>query len=194
MAKTPYVRFDLNDYSIPHIHVQPTVTVLASADRVRVLNGATILADHVRFYDKGMQIEIAAHVEDLVQQTRRVRQHRATSRLTESVLAMADLSTSAAAKGHHLGSMTRVLGQKLDHYGAPAMQEAVPKALRRDVPHYNAVRLALKRARQKRQDTSLIVPQLSERAQRMDVTVQLRPDAYDDLQAPTPDTNVEDTQ
>ena len=195
VAKTPYVRFDLNDYSIPHIHVQPTVTMLASADRVRVLNGATILADHVRFYDKGMQIEIAAHVEDLVQQKRRVRQHRATSRLTESVLAMADLSTSAAAKGHHLGSMTRVLGQKLDHYGAPAMQDAVPKALRRYVPHYNAVRLALKRARQKRQDTSLIVPQLSERAQRMDVTVQLRPDAYDDLQAPTPDTNVEkDTQ
>jgi hypothetical protein len=95
--------------------------------------------------------------------------------------------------GHHLASMTRVLGQMLDHYGAPAMQEAVLEALRRDVPHYNAVRLALERARQERQDAPLIVPQLSERAQRMDVTVKPhRLDAYDDLQAPTPDTDVEE--
>ena len=92
--------------------------------------------------------------------------------------------------------MTRVLGQMLDHYGAPAMQEAVLEALRRDVPNDNAVRLALERARQERRDTPLIVPQLSERAQRMDVTVKPhRLDAYDDLQAPTPDTDVkEDTK
>lgn len=34
VAKTPYVRFDLNDYSIPHTHVRRTVTVLANAQRV----------------------------------------------------------------------------------------------------------------------------------------------------------------
>jgi hypothetical protein len=193
VAKTPYVRFDLNDYSIPHTHVQRTVTVLASADRVRVLDGEVVLADHVRSYDKGVQVEVAAHVEALVQQKRGARQHRGMNRLTQSVPAMADLLTSAAAKGHHLASMTRVLGQMLDHYGAPAMQEAVLEALRRDVPHYNAVRHALERARQERQDAPLIVPQLSERAQRMDVTVQPhRLDAYDDLQAPTPDTDVEE--
>ena len=193
VAKTPYVRFDLNDYSIPHTHVQRTVTVLASADRVRVLDGEAVLADHVRCYDKGVQIEIAAHVEDLVQQKRGVRQHRGMSRLTQSVPAMADLLTSAAAKGYHLASMARVLGQMLDHYGAPAMQEAVLEALRRDVPRYNAVRLALERARQERQDAPLIVPQLSERAQPMDVTVHPhRLDAYDDLKATTPDTDVEE--
>jgi|GEM_PF-4242578 len=97
---------------------------------------------------------------------------------------MADFLASAAAKGHHLASMTRVLGQMLDHYGAQAMQQAVVEALRRDVPHHNAVRLALERARQERRDRPLVVPQLSERAQRMDVTVKPhRLDAYDDLQA-----------
>jgi hypothetical protein len=192
VAKTPYVRFDLNDHYILHTHVQRTLTVLASTDRVRVLDGATILAEHVRSYDKGVQVEIAAHVEDLVQQKRGARQHLGMSRLTQSVPAMAELLTSAAAKGHHVGSMTRVLGQMLDHYGVPAMQEAVLEALRRDVPHHNAVRHALERARQERQDAPLIVPQLSERAQRMDVTVQPhRLDSYDDLQARTPDTDVE---
>ena len=28
-GKTPYVRFDLNDYSIPHTHVRRTLTVVA---------------------------------------------------------------------------------------------------------------------------------------------------------------------
>lgn len=71
----------------------------------------------------------------------------------------------------------------LDHYGAQAMQVAVLEALRRDVPHHNAVRLALERARQERRDIPLVVPQLSERAQRMDVTVKPhRLDVYDELQ------------
>jgi transposase len=190
VAKTPYVRFDLNDYSIPHTHVRRTVTVLANAQRVRVFDGATILADHVRSYDKGVQIEITAHVDELIERKRGARQHRATSQLTQTIPAMADFLARAAAKGHHLASMTRVLGQMLAHYGAQAMQEAVAEALRRDVPHHNAVRLALERARQERRDSPLVVPQLSERAQRMDVTVKPhRLDAYDELQASTHQTD-----
>ena len=97
---------------------------------------------------------------------------------------MADFLARAATKGHHLASMTRVLGQMLDHYGVQAMQEAVVEALRRDVPHHNALRLALERARQERRDCPLVVPQLSERAKRMDVTVKPHQlDAYDELQA-----------
>lgn len=190
VAKTPYVRFDLNDYSIPHTHVRRTVTVLANAQRVRVLDGTTILADHVRSYDKGVQVEMTAHVDELIERKRGARQHRATSQLTQAIPAMADFLARAAAKGHHLASMTRVLGQMLDHYGGPAMQEAVVEALRRDVPHHNAVRLAIERARQERRDRPLVVPQLSERAQRMDVTVKPhRLDAYDELQAPANQTD-----
>lgn len=60
-----------------------------------------MLADHVRSYDNGLQLEIAAQVEDLVQQKRGARQHRATSRLTQSVPTTAELLTSPAAKCHH---------------------------------------------------------------------------------------------
>jgi hypothetical protein len=183
-GKTPYVRFDLNDYSIPHTHVRRTLTVLANAQRVRVLDGATVLADHVRNYGKGVQVEMTAHVDALIERKRSARQHRGISQLSQAIPAMADFLARAATKGHHLASMTRVLGQMLGHYGAQAMQEAVLEALRRDVPHHNAVRLALERARQERRDSPLVVPQLSERAQRMDVTVKPHQlDAYDDLQA-----------
>ena len=40
VGKTPYVRFDLNDYSIPHTHVRRTLTIRADLEQVRVLDGA----------------------------------------------------------------------------------------------------------------------------------------------------------
>jgi hypothetical protein len=57
VGKTPYARFDLNDYSVPHAHVQRTVTVRATPDRVRILDGLAVIADHPRCYDRAAQIE-----------------------------------------------------------------------------------------------------------------------------------------
>ena len=53
VGKTPYIRFDLNDYSVPHTHVQRTLTVMASLTRVRVLDGSEVIAEHPRVYGKG---------------------------------------------------------------------------------------------------------------------------------------------
>src|SRR5271165_2469119 len=62
VGKTPYVRFDQNDYSVPHTRVQRPLTVLADADRLRIVEGQEIVATHSRSYDKGKQIEDQAHV------------------------------------------------------------------------------------------------------------------------------------
>ncbi|WP_432207815.1 Mu transposase domain-containing protein, partial [Burkholderia pyrrocinia] len=40
VGKTPYVRFDLNDYTVPHTHVRRTLTVRADLSQVRVFDGA----------------------------------------------------------------------------------------------------------------------------------------------------------
>jgi transposase len=65
IGKAPYVRFDQNDYSVPHTHVRRTLTVLADTDRLRIVEGQEILATHQRSYDKGGQIEDPAHVQAL---------------------------------------------------------------------------------------------------------------------------------
>src|ERR1700758_2801754 len=56
-GKTPYVRFDLNDYSIPHTQVRRWLTVLADPAEVRVADGQHVIARHARGYGKGEQIE-----------------------------------------------------------------------------------------------------------------------------------------
>jgi len=193
VGKTPYVRFDLNDYSIPHTHVHRTLTVVADPDRVRILSGATVLANHPRSYDRGAQVEVEVHLQALVDHKRGARQHRATDRLAQAVPAVAELLKRAAARGHNLGSITSGLAKLLDRYGAQAMQAAVAEALARDVPHPNAVLLALEHARELRQQSPPVATQLSERARRLDVTVrahalgsydELRPDTDHDKDAP----------
>ena len=189
-GKTPYVRFDLNDYSIPHTHVRRTLTVLAEPDRVRVLDGATVLATHRRSWDRRAQIEQEAHIQALVDHKRGARAHRATDRLTQAVPAVTELLQRAAARGHNLGSVTAGLSKLLDRYGAKPMQAAVVEALARDVPHPNAVRLALERARHASQTPPPIDTPLSERARSLDVTVQAHAlDAYDALRPSTEPTN-----
>ena len=181
-GKTRYVRFDLNDYSMPHTHVRRTLTVVADPLRVRVQGGAVELASHPRSFDRGAQVEEPSHIQELVDRKRGARQHRATDRLTQAVPGVAELLGRAGARGHNLGSITSGLSKLLDRYGATPMVDAVAEALARDVPHTNAVRLALERARELRHQSPPVVAPLSERAQSLDVTVRHHGlDSYDAL-------------
>ena len=148
VGKTPYVRFDLNDYSVPHTHVRRTLTVLADESSVRVLDGASEIARHARCWDSGQRIEIEAHVQRLVEHKRAARAHRACDRLAQAVPASAVLLQRAGVRGDNLGSITATLMRLLQRWGAAALQAAITVALARDVPHPNAVRLALERARE----------------------------------------------
>lgn len=148
VGKTPYARFDLNDYSVPHTQVRGTLTVLADEHTVRILDGASELARHARSWDRGQQIEDAAHVQRLVEHKRAARAHRACDRLAQAAPASATLLERAAARGENLGTITAALARLLERYGAQALQLAILDALERGVPHPNAVRLALERARE----------------------------------------------
>jgi hypothetical protein len=81
--ETPYVHFDLNDYSVPRNHVRRTLTVLADTHELRFVDGAQVIACHRRSYDRGAEIEQAEHLEALIGQKRAARQHRATDRLAQ---------------------------------------------------------------------------------------------------------------
>jgi transposase len=148
VGKTPYLRFDLNDYSVPHTHVRRTLAVLADERTVRVFDGPAELARHARCWDRGQQIEDPGHVKRLVEHKRAARTHRGCDRLAQAAPASASLLQRAGARGDNLGSITAALLRLLERYGAAALQQAILEALQRDVPHPNAVRLALERARE----------------------------------------------
>ena len=149
VAKTPYVRFDLNDYTVPHTHVQRTLSVLADEQRVRILDGLTELANHARSFDRHQQIEDPSHLQALVQHKRNARAHRGCDALAQVAPASTELLQMAAQHGHNLRSITAALLRLLDQYGAASLQAALREAIQRKVPHPNAVRLALEHARER---------------------------------------------
>lgn len=183
IGKTPYARFDLNDYTVPHTCVRRQLTLLADTERVRLLDGSTVVADHPRSYDRGAQIEDPAHLADLVAHKRAARQQRASDALIHAVPAIHDLLVRAAAHGHNLGSITAALQRLRQQCTIPELAAAVQEALARDVPHPNAVRLALARQREQRAQPPATVVTLPTHLQQRDVIVQPHDlAAYDRLQ------------
>jgi transposase len=182
VGKTPYVHFDKNDYSVPHTKVRRMLTVLADPDEVRIVEGQQIVARHRRSYDKGAQIEDPAHVQALVAYKHAARRHRATDRLSQAAPASETLLIRAAERGGNLGTITSALLRLLDRYGADELQAAIIEVLDRDVPHPNAVRLALERRREHRHQAPPVGGNLPPHIQARDVQVrphQLEP--YDQL-------------
>ena len=152
VGKTPYVRFDLNDYTVPHTQVRKTLTVVADPDHVRVLDGQVIVALHPRSYDRGQQIEDPTHIGALVERKAQARAQRGMSRLSQAAPASQDLLAQAAARGDNLGAITAALLRLVERYGAAQVQTAIVAALARGVPHPNAVRLALEEQREIRHE------------------------------------------
>jgi transposase len=140
VRKSPYARFDLNDYTIPHNHVNRTLMVLASVDTVRILDGSEVIATHPRSFDRGAQIEQPGHIEALVTRKRAARVHRGQDRLQHAAPSAKSLIVLAAERGAHLGVLTRGLLQLLDSHGAHALEAAIAAALAEDTAHLGAVR------------------------------------------------------
>jgi transposase len=150
IGKTPYARFDLNDYSVPHDRTQRTLVVLADLDTVRIADGNDIVATHERSWDRAQQIENAAHLERLVEEKKRARHHRGLDRLAKAAPSSKAFLRTVAEQGQNLGSTTARLLQLLDTVGPAELEEALVEALERDAVHIGAVRQITDRRRSER--------------------------------------------
>ncbi len=186
VGKTPYARFDANDYSVPHTHVRRILNLSASLTRVRLLDGATVIAEHPRSYDKGQQIEDPAHLTALLEAKRAARQHHHQDRLAQAAPASQTLLRLAAQRGIPLPRATRQLVELLDAYGAGELEQAITEALTHDVANPNAVRQVLERRREQRHQPPPLTLTLPDNDKAGQIVV--RPAslaAYDQLDAET---------
>ena len=140
VGKTPYIRFDANDYSIPHRYVGRTLVVSATLNTVRILDAGAVLATHRRTFDRGQQIEDPAHIEELERRKRLAREHRATDRLHHAAPSAKALFTAAAQRNHHLGVLARGLIELLNAHGPVALERAIASALDADAAYLGGVR------------------------------------------------------
>jgi transposase len=143
--KAIYVRFDLNDYSIPPDAVGRPLTLVASDTTVRLLDGTVEIARHARSYDRNQQVLDPAHREALLKIKRKAFHGTPGGRLEQAVPESKTLLDLAFAQGESAGSQTCQLLRLLEEYGPAALRRAIVEALARDTPRACSVAWLLRR-------------------------------------------------
>jgi transposase len=177
--KTIYVRFDLNDYSIPPEAVGRSLTIVASPNTVRILDGTNQIAAHHRSYDRLARIEDPTHIEALLKQKQRAIGSAPGTRLDHAVPETRQLLDAAFSRGESIPRQIRQLIGLLDDYGAAELRAAVREALDRSTPLASSVAYILSRRRR------------SSRLNPLGVDLSRRPDLAD-LSVPTHQLEVYD--
>jgi transposase len=151
--KTIYVRFDLNDYSIPPEAVGKQLTLVASDTIVRILDGSVELARHTRTWDRHRFVLDPAH-QDAVLRTKRKAFHSTPGgRLEQMAPESRALLDLAFAQGESAGAQTSQLLKLLEQYGAAALRRAIAEALERGTPRASSVAFLLSRRPRSNQPT-----------------------------------------
>jgi transposase len=179
-AKTIYVRFDLNDYSIPPEAVGRQLTVVASDTVVRILDGAAEIARHRRTYDRHQFVLDPAHQQAVLKAKRKAFDATPIGRLAHLVPESAALLDLAFGQGESAGSQTAQLLKLLDLYGIAALRRAVREALERDTPRASSVAFLL--GKQQRSAPTPVPVDLSRHPEAQSIDV--RPhglETYDEL-------------
>jgi len=144
-AKTIYVRFDLNDYSIPPEAVGRQLTLVASDRTVRILEGSCEIAQHARSYDRHQLVLHPAHQDAVLAIKRKAFHATPGGRLEQAVPETKTLLDLAFAKGESAGAQTAQLTRLLEQYGAAALRRAIAEALERNTPRASSVAFLLRR-------------------------------------------------
>ena len=140
-AKTIYVRFDLNDYSIPPEAVGRQLTLVASDSLVRILERSAEIARHPRTYDRRHQLVLyPAHQEAVLKTKRKAFYSTPGGRLALAAPESKALIDLAFAQGESAGSQTAQLLKLLDLYGPAALRRAINEALERNIDQRRRLR------------------------------------------------------
>jgi transposase len=160
IGKTPYARFDRNDYSVPHTHVKKTLLVVADLETVRILDGREVVAVHRRSFDRRAQIEDRGHIAALEERKRRARRDRAKDRLSQAAPSSTALLTMLHQRGHALSTATKRLLKILDTFGAEALEDGCREAIKKGAPHPHAVLHIIETKRRNRGEEPILPREL----------------------------------
>lgn len=180
--KTIYLRFDLNEYSIPPTAVRRDLTLVASENTVRVLDGTTEVASHRRSYDRQQRVEDAAHIDALLREKQRARGSTPSTRLIAAVPAAEAFLEAAFDRGESVAVLTDKLLLLLDDYGADELRAAVDEALTKRTPRLGSVAFLLAKRRRLAKTRPPLPVDLSRRPDLKDLYVKPHPaETYDEL-------------
>ncbi|XXY46618.1 IS21 family transposase [Sorangium sp. So ce269] len=129
--KTAFVHFDGNRYSAPSIHHGKTLMLIANDTTVRLSDGGTEVARHVRCWGRHQSIEAPEHRAELLDHKRSAREAKGRDRLGAVIPGFEILQERWVEAGRNVGFMTAKALRLLDLYGVEILGAAAREAIAR---------------------------------------------------------------
>lgn len=171
IGKTPYVRFDLNDYSVPHRYVHTVVSVLASEESVRVVSGTETIATHPRHYTKGMRYDNHEHIRELREWKRLASNDDSIDDLVRCIgSSVKDLFDGMSEQDYSMLDAKRSLLKLLEMYGASELTITIQEALRQGEYRISSIRERLETRHAQAGKAAALPLVMPEHANRHDLT------------------------
>jgi len=145
-----FIRFDTNRYSVPTDRAERSLTLVADDASVRVLDGATCIAQHARTYGKRQVIEVPAHRAALIAERHAAADLKGRDRLRAVAPDFGALLERWVQAGPSLAiQVTRAI-KLLDLYGNEVFAAAVTDIVARGLRDTGALALVCDRLRKER--------------------------------------------
>jgi transposase len=181
-GKTIYVRFDLNDYSIPPNAVGKQLLLVASTSTVRILDGSVEIARHHRSYSRHELILFPDHQEALLAEKQKAVASTPSNRLSVLIPEAKEFFDAVFQRRERVASHNTQLLRLLDEFGATELRVAMKEALDQNMPRASSVAFILNRRRRLSRRRSLIPVDLSRRPDLADIDIKPHnPETYDEL-------------
>jgi hypothetical protein len=127
--KTPWIRFDLNSYSVPPEAVGKSLIVTADEERVEIMAEGKLIASHPRSWNGGKFIEDPAHREALLAHSHFGRTNQFRDTIVLDFPAADKILKHLFSAGYDVATVVRHLYKLRYHYGDDLFGKAVARAV-----------------------------------------------------------------
>jgi len=158
IPKTPYARFDGNDYSVPTKHVQTVVEVCADEKRVCIFANdpqPLQIAEHARHYGKQMTIENPDHIEALQKLKKAGFEHSGLNKVNNELPSSTLFLQRLAERGENLGGAVTSLLKMIRNHGSKMVEIALEEVVAKGSCNLKSVHFVLARLEQSGKQQSI---------------------------------------
>ena len=142
-----FIHFDTNRYSVPSEYASRVVTLCADDHKVHLLDGANLIAAHLRSYARRAIIELPAHRGALVAQRRRSRDLKGRDRLRAVVPEFDRIVERWEVVDQSLGHRVAQCIVTLNLYGPEVFAAAAQDLIERQLADIGALTVACEKHR-----------------------------------------------
>jgi transposase len=161
--KSIFIRFDLNQYSIPPDAVGKKLTLAATDTQVRILDGAAVIASHRRSFDRGEILEAPEHRKALLELRKKAQTSLGLGRLGALLPETHLFLEKAFEKGESPRGVVPKLLLLLDDYGQHELRAAIQVVLEHNTPRLSSLAFVLRKRHTATKQSSPLPVQLDHR-------------------------------